>query len=70
MVQWLGVQAFTTEGMGSIPGQGTKIPQATWPKEIKKKKNLLRTLSILTTPSIIPLNQITSSLMGLLTVTP
>ena len=69
MVQWLGVQAFTTEGIGSIPGQGTKIPQATWPKEIKKK-NLLRTLLILTTPSIIPLDQITSSLVGFLTVTP
>ena len=40
MVQWLGVQAFTTEGMGSIPGQGTKIPQTTWPKEIKKKKSI------------------------------
>ena len=28
MVQWLGLCAFTTEGAGSIPGQGTKIPQA------------------------------------------
>ena len=27
-VQWLGPRAFTAEGLGSIPGQGTKIPQA------------------------------------------
>ena len=29
-VQWLGLCAFTAEGLGSIPGEGTKIPQATW----------------------------------------
>ena len=27
-VQWLGLQAFTAEGAGTIPGWGTKIPQA------------------------------------------
>ena len=27
-VQWLGLGAFTAMGLGSIPGQGTKIPQA------------------------------------------
>ena len=27
-VQWLGLGAFTAEGAGSIPGQGTKIRQA------------------------------------------
>ena len=26
--QWLGLHTFTAEGTGSIPGQGTKIPQA------------------------------------------
>ena len=26
VVQWLGLHAFTAEGLGSIPGQGTKIP--------------------------------------------
>ena len=26
-IQWLGLRAPTTEGLGSIPGQGTKIPQ-------------------------------------------
>ena len=30
VVQWLGFCAFTAEGPGSIPGRGTKIPQATW----------------------------------------
>ena len=27
-VQWLGLHAFTAEGLGSISDQGTKIPQA------------------------------------------
>ena len=27
VVQWLGFHAFTAEGLGSIPGWGTKIPQ-------------------------------------------
>ena len=32
-VQWLGLHDLTAEGMGSIPGWGTKIPQscAAWP---------------------------------------
>ena len=37
VVQWLGLQALTARGMGSIPGQRTKIPHATWPKKKKKK---------------------------------
>ena len=28
MTHWLGLGAFTAEGQGSIPGQGTKILQA------------------------------------------
>ena len=27
-VQWLGLHIFTAEGLVSLPGQGTKIPQA------------------------------------------
>ena len=27
-VQWLGHLTFTAKGLGSIPGWGTKIPQA------------------------------------------
>ena len=42
MVQWLGFHALTAEGLGSIPGRGTKIPtsQGVWPpkKNCKKKK--------------------------------
>ena len=30
MVQWLRLCTFNAEGMGSIPGQGTKIPHVTW----------------------------------------
>ena len=29
---------FNTGGVGLIPGQGTKIPQASWPKNIKQKQ--------------------------------
>ena len=38
-VQWLGLHAFTAKGMGSIPGQGTKIPQATQYSKNKTKEN-------------------------------
>ena len=37
-IQWLGVFPFTAEGVGSIPGQGTKIPQVA--HAAKKKKNV------------------------------
>ena len=40
VVQWLGLSAFTAKGVGLIPGQGTKIPQAAWRgrnKQINKK---------------------------------
>ena len=36
-VQWLRLHVFTAEGTGSIPGQGTKISRAIWPKKKKKK---------------------------------
>ena len=39
VVQWLELQALTAEGLGSIPGRGTKIPQAVWHGQKKKKKN-------------------------------
>ena len=29
-VQWLELCAFTAEGLGSVPGWGTEIPQAMW----------------------------------------
>ena len=37
VVQWLGLCAFIVEDPGSIPGWGTKIPQATWHGQ--KKRN-------------------------------
>ena len=42
VVQWLGLGTFTAKGQGSIPDQGTKIPQATQcgKKKKKKKKNI------------------------------
>ena len=30
MAQWLRIRASTAGGMGSIPGQGNKIPHAAW----------------------------------------
>ena len=39
--QWLGLCIFTAEGTGSIPGQGTKSPQAPVQPKEKKKKNLM-----------------------------
>ena len=41
MVQGLGLCAFTAEGLSSVSGWRTKIPQAKWPdqiKNVKKKK--------------------------------
>ena len=40
MVQWLGLCAFIAEGLGSIPGQGTKIPQAARCGKKKRKKGV------------------------------
>ena len=43
MVQWLGPLAFTVKGLVSIPGQVTKIPQATWygQKTNKQAENVI-----------------------------
>ena len=38
VVQWLGLRASTAKGRGLIPGWGTKIPQAAWCGQKKKKK--------------------------------
>ena len=37
VVQWLGLHGFSAMGPGSIPGWGTKIPQAVWQGQKKKK---------------------------------
>ena len=44
MVQWLGLQAPTAGVMGSIPGPGTKIPQATQCSQ-KKTQNKIEKLT-------------------------
>ena len=36
-VRWLGLHNSTAEGMGLIPGWGTKIPAAAWCSQKKKK---------------------------------
>ena len=46
--QWLGLRTLTAEGLGSIPGQGTKIAQTVWCRPKNKTKptwsvNLQRT---------------------------
>ena len=38
LVQWLELSTFTVEVPGSISARGTKIPQATWCSQKKKKK--------------------------------
>ena len=40
MVQWLGLCTVNAEGLGSIPGQGTKIPAScvAWPNKQTNKK--------------------------------
>ena len=48
-VQWLGLCAPTAGGMGSIPGHGTKIPQAAWRGQ--KKKNKEKTLQTSQSPN-------------------
>ena len=39
VIQWLGLCASTTGGMGSIPGQGTGIPHASKWGQKKKQTN-------------------------------
>ena len=38
MVQWLGPNNFTPEGLDSIPGQGTKIPKVMQHGQKEKEK--------------------------------
>ena len=37
VVQWLGLHASNARGIGSIPGQGTKIPHAIWHDQNNEK---------------------------------
>ena len=38
VVQWLRLCSSTSGGLGSIPGEGTKISHATWHGQKKKKE--------------------------------
>ena len=38
VVQWLALYIFIAWGLGSIPGQGTKILQVIWYSQKKKKE--------------------------------
>ena len=40
-VQWLRLHTVTAEVTGSIPGQVTKIPQAAWCSQKKKKVKMI-----------------------------
>ena len=41
MIQWVRLNTSTAGGAGLIPGRGTKIPQATWLSQKKKKRRFL-----------------------------
>ena len=45
LVQWLGLQASTAGGIGSILGQGTKILHATQPKKKSEERERTNRLS-------------------------
>ena len=49
MLQWLTLGAFTPKGRGSIPGQGTRIPQARGYRQKKTKKSKVKTSQSLET---------------------
>ena len=52
VVQRLGLHAFTAMGQGSIPSQGTKIPQATQAAKNKKTKKVVGMLFRITSMHI------------------
>lgn len=56
-VQGLGLSDFTAGGLGSTPGWGTKIPQASWCVQKRKVKKKISQLSVVGT-FIIPILQV------------
>ena len=40
LVQWVGLGAFSAQGLSSVPGRGPKIPEAEWCCQTKQKKKL------------------------------
>ena len=54
-VQWLRRHASIAGGAGLIPGWGTKIPHAAWPKNRRKKKKSKSSYqSPVSNPSVVP----------------
>ena len=43
VVQWLGLYALTAEGPGPIPGEGIKIPQASWYSNTHTNEQIYKT---------------------------
>ena len=60
MVHWLGFHAFTAKGPGSIPGQGTKILQASPPHTHKKKGRKKEAMASYTDLPVIQQHELTS----------
>ena len=54
MVQWLGLLASTAGGMGSIPGQGTKILHAVWCSQNKTKQNQKQNQTVIVKNPLVP----------------
>ena len=46
MVQWLGLGTFTAMALGSNPSRGTKISQAAWHGQKRKKRKEKKTESV------------------------
>ena len=53
MTQRAEVCAFTAEGLGPIPGRGTKIPQAAWCGKKKRNPKLEKCMSYMTDKLVI-----------------
>ena len=63
LVQWFGLHALTAEGMGSIPSQGTQIPQAAWHSQ-KKKKPTETALKACLSPVLLMINRLVRGAWG------
>ena len=53
MVQWVGFGTFIAKGLGSVPGQGTEIPQSTQLGQKKKKEFRTHFCSEFAAPSML-----------------
>ena len=56
MVQWLRLHTLTVEGVDQIPGWGTKIPQAPWHGQKKKRENNIPPIPFTSTAQVFHLS--------------